>query len=79
MFAQQKLSPQSQDPQQKAMMYMMPIMFMVFTLRLPSGLTLYILTNTLLSIGHQYWVNHQDSPGPKPPKSTTSTAKPRTV
>ena len=62
MFAQQKLSPQAQDPQQQAMMYMMPVMFMLFTLFLPSGLTLYILTNTLLSMGHQFYVNRQDAP-----------------
>jgi YidC/Oxa1 family membrane protein insertase len=63
MFVQQLWSPQALDPQQKQMMYMMPIMFMVFTLFLPSGLTLYILTNTVLTMVHQFWMNRHD-PGP---------------
>ena len=61
MFVQQKISPTPQDSQQaKMMMYMMPVMFTAFTLFVPSGLTLYILTNTVLSMGHQMWMNRQD-------------------
>jgi YidC/Oxa1 family membrane protein insertase len=61
MFIQQKISPTSPDgQQQKMMMYLMPIMFMVFTLFLPSGLTLYILTNTLLTMAQQWWVNRTE-------------------
>jgi YidC/Oxa1 family membrane protein insertase len=61
MFVQQKLSPTPQDNQQaKMMLYMMPIMFTGFTLFVPAGLTLYILTNTLLAMGHQIWMNRQD-------------------
>jgi YidC/Oxa1 family membrane protein insertase len=61
MFVQQKLSPTPQDSQQaKMMLYMMPIMFTGFTLFVPSGLTLYILTNTVLAMGHQIWMNRQD-------------------
>lgn len=69
MFAQQLLSPQATDPQQKQMMYMMPVIFTAFTLLMPSGLTLYILTNTLLTMLHQWWLNRQDSPSsPRPTK-----------
>jgi YidC/Oxa1 family membrane protein insertase len=61
MFVQQKISPTPQDSQQqKMMLYMMPIMFTAFTLFVPSGLTLYILTNTVLAMGHQVWMNRQD-------------------
>jgi YidC/Oxa1 family membrane protein insertase len=61
MFVQQKLSPTPQEGQQaKMMLYMMPIMFTGFTLFVPSGLTLYILTNTVLAMGHQMWMNRQD-------------------
>jgi YidC/Oxa1 family membrane protein insertase len=61
MFVQQKISPTPQDSQQaKMMLYMMPIMFTGFTLFVPSGLTLYILTNTILAMGHQIWMNRQD-------------------
>jgi len=57
MFAQQKMTPVMGDQTQaKVMMYMMPVMFTVFMLFLPSGLVFYILVNTLLAIGHQWWV-----------------------
>jgi YidC/Oxa1 family membrane protein insertase len=54
-FFQQKLMPpQGGDPaQQKLMMYMMPIMFTVFMLFLPSGLGVYMFTNSVLAITQQ--------------------------
>lgn len=70
MFVQQWMSPTSQDPQQKQMMYMMPIMYGLFTLFLPAGLTLYIFANALLTMAQQWWVNHQnETPAPKPARS----------
>ncbi|MCA9604441.1 MAG: membrane protein insertase YidC [Myxococcales bacterium] len=52
MHVQQRLSPTSMDPTQaKMMMYFMPIMITVFMLFLPSGLCLYMLTNSALGIG----------------------------
>jgi YidC/Oxa1 family membrane protein insertase len=55
MFVQQKISPATGvDPvQQKMMLYMMPAMITSFMLFLPSGLCLYMLTNSALSIGQQ--------------------------
>ncbi len=70
MFAQQKLSPAPPDPQQKMMGYMMPVMFTAISLFLPSGLTVYILTNTLLTMVQQYWMNRNE------PKPTRVTGKP---
>ena len=59
MFGQQKMSPATSDnPQAKMMMYMMPAMFTFFMLFLPSGLTLYILVNVVLSMLHQWYLNH---------------------
>lgn len=67
MFVQQKISPTSPDSQQqKTMMYMMPVMFMMFTLFLPSGLTLYILTNTLLTMAQQWYINRSNPDSPTP-------------
>ena len=57
MFVQQRFSPTPPDPQQKMMMYMMPVMFTGVRMFLPSGLTLYILTNTLLTMLQQWWMN----------------------
>ena len=53
MFLQQKLSPTPPDASQKTMMMMMPVMYTGMSIFFPAGLTLYILTNTLLSIVQQ--------------------------
>lgn len=66
MFAQQKMSPTPPDGQQKAMMYMMPVMFTAFSIFLPAGLTIYILTNTLLTMLQQWWMNRGEGPMGKP-------------
>ncbi|HHH29729.1 MAG TPA: membrane protein insertase YidC, partial [Polyangiaceae bacterium] len=51
MHIQQRLSPTTMDATQaKMMMYFMPIMITVFMLFLPSGLCLYMLTNSALGI-----------------------------
>ncbi len=62
MFAQQKLTPQAGgDPmQQKMMLYFMPALFTLMMLQLPSGLTLYILTNTVLGIAQTMVYNRAD-------------------
>ncbi len=58
MLAQARISPQTGDAAQaKMMMYMMPIMFTVFTLFVPAALTFYIFVNTLLGILHQFLFN----------------------
>jgi YidC/Oxa1 family membrane protein insertase len=58
MFLQQKLSPSTAtDPVQQKMMMMMPLIFGAFMLSLPSGLTLYMLVNALVSIIQQLIMN----------------------
>ncbi len=53
-FLQQKLMPMQGDPaQRKMMMYFMPGMFTVFMLFLPSGLGVYMFTNSVLAIVQQ--------------------------
>jgi YidC/Oxa1 family membrane protein insertase len=72
MFIQQKTAPQPADSeQQKMLMYVMPIMFTVFSLWFPAGLTVYILTNTLLTMAHQFWMNRDD---PKKPAKKAAKA-----
>jgi YidC/Oxa1 family membrane protein insertase len=54
MHVQQRLTPTQMDPAQaRIMLWMMPIMMGVFMLFLPSGLCLYMLTNSSLSIAQQ--------------------------
>jgi YidC/Oxa1 family membrane protein insertase len=57
MYLQTKLSPPPADPQQKMMANMMPVIFTFFSLFLPAGLTLYILTNTVLGMAQQAVIN----------------------
>jgi YidC/Oxa1 family membrane protein insertase len=51
---------------------MMPVMFTAFSIFLPSGLTLYILTNTLLSMAQQWLINRADGPNAKPAPAQAS-------
>ncbi len=54
MHLQQRMTPAAMDPQQqKIMMIVMPLMMGFFMLFLPSGLCLYMMTNSVLGIGQQ--------------------------
>ncbi|MGA8203907.1 MAG: membrane protein insertase YidC [Woeseiaceae bacterium] len=57
MFFQQRLNPQVGDPVQMKVMQVMPLIFTVFFAFFPSGLVLYWVTNTLLSIAQQWRIN----------------------
>jgi YidC/Oxa1 family membrane protein insertase len=61
MFLQQRITPMPTDSQQqKTMMYMMPVLFTFMSLWFPAGLTVYILTNTLLTMLQQWFINRKD-------------------
>ena len=61
-YLQTKLNPTPMaDPAQQTMMKIMPVMFSVFMIFLPSGLNLYIFVSTLWGIVQQYVVNY-DAP-----------------
>lgn len=57
MLFQQKLNPAPADPVQARVMQVMPIVFTVFFAFFPSGLVLYWVTNTVLSIAQQWRIN----------------------
>ncbi len=61
MFFQQKMS--IKDPSQKAMIYLMPVVFTLMFMGFPSGLNLYYFMFNLLSIGQQYLINHKKGEG----------------
>jgi YidC/Oxa1 family membrane protein insertase len=42
------------------LLYFMPAFFTFIMLKLPAGLTLYILVNNLLSIAQQQWLMRKD-------------------
>jgi len=61
MFFQQKLNPAPPDPMQAKIMTAMPIMFTGMFAFFPSGLVLYWLTNSLLSIAQQWRINRANT------------------
>ena len=81
MIWQQKMAPKSEDPQaqqQQKMMAWMPIIFVFIFYSMPSGLTLYIFTSTLLGMGEQKLIKrklaHESTDDePSPPQSPPST------
>ena len=59
MFVQQKLNPAPPDPIQAKVMMFLPVMFTVFFAFFPSGLVLYWLTNSVLSVLQQWNINRK--------------------
>ena len=60
MFIQQRLTPMTgMDKTQEKVMMFMPLIFGVMMLTLPSGLVLYMLTNTIVSILQQQYLNRK--------------------
>lgn len=61
MFLQQKMTTVTSDPAQKRIMYIMPIVFTFIFWGFPSGLVLYWLTNSIVSMIVQYFVLKRES------------------
>jgi len=57
MFTQYRLNPTSPDPVQAKVFMMMPFIMSIMMASLPSGLVLYWIVNTLLTILQQYHIN----------------------
>ena len=58
MLVQQKLMPTTGlDKTQERIMMMLPLVFSIMMLTLPAGMVLYMLTNTVVSIAQQQWLN----------------------
>ncbi len=53
------LNPTPPDPMQARMMWIMPLVFSVMFFFFPAGLVLYWLTNNILSIAQQWFINKQ--------------------
>lgn len=62
MFVQQRITPTTMDPQQAKIMMWMPVIFALFMVSLPSGLTLYIFVSTLFGIIQQFVLMRDKSP-----------------
>ncbi len=59
MFLQQRLTPAApgMDPTQRKMMMFMPLMFGAFMITTPSGLCVYMLVNSIVSVIQQQYLN----------------------
>ena len=74
MFLQTRMTPSTgTGAQQKMLMYGMPIMFGAFSFFFPSGLTLYIFTNTCFTALHHLYM-HKTDPAPVAAKASASAA-----
>ena len=62
MFIQQKITPSTMDPTQAKIMMFLPLVFSVFMLQLPAGLTLYMVVSTLFGIIQQYFIMRDAKP-----------------
>tara|TARA_B100001758_G_scaffold34201_1_gene25471 strand:- start:1934 stop:2434 length:501 start_codon:yes stop_codon:yes gene_type:complete len=71
MLIQTKLNPAPADPMQAKVMQIMPIMFSVMFAFFPSGLVLYWVTNTILSIMQQWLINKKLGVNDNIPKRST--------
>ncbi|HRO66302.1 MAG TPA: membrane protein insertase YidC, partial [Pseudobdellovibrionaceae bacterium] len=65
MFLQQRMTPTTMDPAQAKIMAFLPLVFTVFMLYLPSGLTLYMVVSALFGITQQWYIL-RDAPAPVP-------------
>ena len=76
-FWQQKMTPAGGDPVQQRMMMLLPLVFTVMFLWMPSGLTVYFFVSNLLAIGQQYLTNRVIGPPsvPRPPAERKLRAK----
>ena len=57
MFWQQKMMPTNADPMQQKIFLLLPLVFTVMFLTMPSGLVIYWLTSNLLTVAQQYLTN----------------------
>ena len=58
-IVQTALNPLPPDPIQAKMMWLMPLMFSVMFFFFPAGLVLYWITNNVLTIAQQAFINHK--------------------
>jgi YidC/Oxa1 family membrane protein insertase len=56
MYFQQKMTPTTMDPTQQKILNFMPVLFSLFMLSLPSGLTLYNFISSLFGVVQQYFL-----------------------
>ena len=65
------------DPNQRRLMLLLPVVFVVILYRYPAGLLVYWITTNLWTIGQQYLIRRRLPPPPRPERPTgTANGKP---
>ena len=72
MFAASEITAKNLDPQQRWMMRILPIVFVVFLINFPAGLFMYWITSNLVTLVQNYLIYHH---GPGRKKATEPTSK----
>lgn len=54
-----QMTTSATDPNQKTMMFVMPVMIGVFSLSFPAGLVLYWIVSSVFQVAQQYWITKQ--------------------
>lgn len=76
MLGQTAFQPAPQDqPQMKYVMYGMPVMFTFFMFGMPSGLSIYMITNSIVTMAQQYYIKRKYPVPDAPTPSATETAE----
>lgn len=81
---QSRMTTVSTDPNQKMMMYMMPVIMLYFFWSMPAGVTMYWTMQNILSIAQQVYTNKfgksedkkPKNNGPEPANNATTVARP---
>lgn len=70
-FLQQRLTPMTgMDKNQQRIMLFMPIIFSVMMLSMPSGVVIYVLAQTIISVAQQQWITRRLAAANKKPNKT---------
>ncbi len=67
----------SADPNQRRLMLLLPVVFVVILFRYPAGLLVYWITTNLWTIGQQSIIRRRLPPPPRPAKNGTANGKTR--
>ena len=67
----------SADPNQRRLMLLLPVVFVVILFRYPAGLLVYWITTNLWTIGQQSIIRRRLPPPPRPAKNASANGKPR--
>jgi YidC/Oxa1 family membrane protein insertase len=66
------------DPNQRRLMLLLPVVFVVILYRYPAGLLVYWITTNLWTIGQQSLIRRHMPPPPRPVAAAETNGKPRT-